>query len=125
MAIKPLLLSQRPVAGLGNIYIDEALWRARIHPELAACRVPRARVTALRKAAIDILRAAIAAKGTTISDYRSLHGNVGAYVHSLAVYGRAGGPCRRCGSTLKKIVLGARGTHFCPGCQRPPRPRKR
>ncbi len=121
MAIKLLLLSQRPVAGLGNIYIDEALWRAHIHPLVPAHRVTREQAAKLRKAAIDVLRAAIAAQGTTINDYRTVNGNVGAYVHRLAVYGHEGDPCRRCGTKLRKIVLGARGTHYCPHCQRPPR----
>jgi formamidopyrimidine-DNA glycosylase len=118
MAIKSLLLTQRPVAGLGNIYIDETLWRAGIHPKLAACRITSAQAERIHHEAVDVLRAAIIAQGTTINDYRTVNGNVGEYVNSLAVYGHEGDPCRRCGATLEKIVLGARGTHYCPRCQR-------
>ena len=121
MAIKLYLLSQRPVAGLGNIYIDEALWHARIHPLLPASRLTREQATRLRTVAIDVLRDAIEAQGTTINDYRTVNGEVGDYVNSLVAYGHEGDPCRRCGAALRKIVLGARGTHYCPRCQRAPR----
>ncbi len=117
VAIKTLLLAQRPVAGLGNIYIDEALWRAGIHPKLPAGRVTRAQAARLHDAAISVLRAAIDAQGTTFSDYRTVNGAVGDYLGYLDVYGHAGDPCRRCGTKLRRIVLGARGTCFCPQCQ--------
>ena len=123
VAIKTLLLSQRPVAGVGNIYADEALWRARIHPATPARRVARerARVEALRAAIRDVLTASIEAQGTTLNDYRTVNGEVGAYLEQLAAYGHEADPCPRCGTAIRKIVLAARGTHFCPTCQPTPR----
>lgn len=119
--IKTYILSQRPVAGVGNIYVDESLWRAKVHPLTPARRVPRAKVAALRCAIIDVLTASIAAQGTTLNDYRTVNGEVGAYLDELDAYGHDGEPCKRCGVTLKKTVVGQRGTHFCPRCQRQPR----
>jgi formamidopyrimidine-DNA glycosylase len=116
--IKTCLLSQKPVAGVGNIYADEALWRARIHPETPARSVPAARVGPLRDAIRSVLEASISAQGTTLNDYRTVNGEVGAYLEQLAVYGHAGEPCRRCGSEIARKVVGARSTHFCPRCQR-------
>jgi formamidopyrimidine-DNA glycosylase len=123
--VKALLLSQRPVAGLGNIYVDEALWHARLHPATIAGHVDRRRVAALHRAVVTVIEAAIAAEGTTFSDYRTVAGEPGRYLAALAVYGRAGEPCRRCGATIRKTALAQRGTHFCPRCQRPPRSRGR
>jgi len=120
-AIKTFLLSQRPVAGLGNIYCDEALWRARIHPLVPAHRVSRRKARALHGAIIGVLSASVAARGTTISDYRTVGGEAGSFMDQLAVYGRDQEPCPRCSRLLRKIVVGARGTHFCAYCQRPPR----
>lgn len=121
--LKPLLLSQRLVAGLGNIYVDEALWRVGVHPLRPANRVSAAEAAALRRESIDLLVAAIAHRGTTIADYRTVNGNVGEYVSRLAVYGREGEPCRRCSAPIVKFVVGQRGTHVCPSCQ--PAPRRR
>lgn len=120
-AVKVALLSQRPVAGLGNIYVDEALWRARIHPETPARSVSPRGVRALRDAIVAILGDAVAARGTTLSDYRTVGGDRGEYVGHLDAYGRAGEPCRRCQTAIVRVVVGARGTHLCPRCQRPPR----
>jgi len=117
-AIKTSLLSQRPVAGLGNIYIDEALWRARIHPLTPAKKISRNKAAQLRDVIVEVLLASIAAQGTTINDYRTVDGQVGAFVEQLDAYGHDGDPCSRCGRTISKIVVGARGTHFCPSCQR-------
>ncbi|HKI56184.1 MAG TPA: bifunctional DNA-formamidopyrimidine glycosylase/DNA-(apurinic or apyrimidinic site) lyase [Trueperaceae bacterium] len=117
-AVKAHLLSQRPVAGVGNIYADEALWRARIHPRTPANRVSRAKAAALRDAIREVLLASIEAQGTTLNDYRTVNGEVGAYLEQLAAYGHAEEPCPRCGTPLRRIVVGQRGTVFCPRCQR-------
>jgi formamidopyrimidine-DNA glycosylase len=114
--IKPYLLSQRPVAGVGNIYADEALWAARIHP--MSRRVGRMRAHDLHTAIRDVLAAAIDREGTTFRDYRTLDGGRGRNQAMLIAYGRVGTPCPRCSTPLKKIVLGGRGTTYCPRCQR-------
>jgi formamidopyrimidine-DNA glycosylase len=121
MSIKTFLLSQRPVAGVGNIYADEALWRVGVHPLMPANRLSRAQANALHAAVRDVLGAAVAAQGTTLYDYRTVHGEVGAYLEQLAAYGHDGDPCPRCGTPIVKLVVGQRGTHVCPRCQRPPR----
>ena len=117
-AIKTWILSQKPVAGVGNIYADEALWRARVHPKTPAERVSRPKARALRLAIREVLAAAVERQGTTLRDYRTVNGDVGTYADHLAVYGHAEEPCPRCGTPLRKITLGGRGTHFCPRCQR-------
>jgi formamidopyrimidine-DNA glycosylase len=116
-SIKPYLLSQRPVAGVGNIYADEALWLARIHP--TSRRVGPARAAALHSAIRDVLASAIEREGTTFRDYQMVNGESGRNASFLIAYGQAGRPCPRCGTALKKIVLGGRGTTYCPRCQRP------
>jgi formamidopyrimidine-DNA glycosylase len=123
--IKAALLSQRAVAGVGNIYADEALWRARIHPLRPARRLTRHEVRALHQAIREVMAAAVEAQGTTLYDYRTVAGEVGAYRERLAVYGHAGEPCPRCGSAIERLVVGQRGTHACPRCQRRPRREKR
>jgi formamidopyrimidine-DNA glycosylase len=115
-ALKTQLLSQRPVAGLGNIYADEALWRAGVHPR--ARRLTRAQAGRLRDAIRDVLDAGIADGGTTLRDYRDARGDAGGHQARLECYGRAGLPCRRCGATLRRTVVDARTTTFCPTCQR-------
>jgi formamidopyrimidine-DNA glycosylase len=115
--VKPFLLSQRPVAGVGNIYADEALWRARIHP--TSRRVGRSRADALHDAIRQVLADAIDREGTTFRDYRMVNGESGRNATFLVAYGRAGTPCPRCKTPLRKIVLGGRGTTYCPRCQRP------
>ena len=114
--IKPFLLSQRPVAGVGNIYADEALWLARIHP--AARRLGRGRARALHRAIREVLAAAVEREGTTFRDYVMVTGEPGRNADFLVAYGRATAPCPRCATPLKKMVLGGRGTTFCPRCQR-------
>jgi formamidopyrimidine-DNA glycosylase len=114
--IKPFLLSQRPVAGVGNIYADEALWVARIHP--TSRRVGRRRAYLLHAAIRDVLAGAIEREGTTFSDYRMVNGESGRNASFLIAYGQAGRPCPRCSTPLRKIVLGGRGTTYCPRCQR-------
>jgi formamidopyrimidine-DNA glycosylase len=115
-AIKTQLLSQRPVAGVGNIYADEALWRARIHP--AARAVTRPQATRLHDAIRAVLAEAIEQRGTTLRDYRTFDGNSGEHQDRLQVYGRAGEPCARCGAPLRSFTLDARTTTVCPRCQR-------
>lgn len=121
MAIKAYLLGQRPVAGVGNIYADEVLWRAGVHPLTPASRVAPDAARLLHQAIRDVLTASIAAQGTTLNDYRTVYGESGDYMESLDVYGRAGSACRRCGSTLERLVVAQRGTTICPNCQAPPR----
>jgi formamidopyrimidine-DNA glycosylase len=118
--VKVLLLGQRAVAGLGNIYADEALWRARVHPARPSSSLSRHEAARLRTAIRQVLTAAIAARGTTLQDYRTPSGGRGSFAPKLAAYGREAEPCLRCGASMAKIVLGARGTHFCPCCQRLP-----
>lgn len=114
--VKTQLLSQRPVAGLGNIYADEALWRAGVHP--GRRRVTRAQCRALHAAIVEVLQAGLDHGGTTLRDYRSAEGATGSNQHHLDCYGRAGSPCRRCGETLRSRVYDARTTTFCATCQR-------
>ena len=120
VAIKTLLLSQRPVAGVGNIYADEALWRARIHPLTPADELTAEQIRALHAAIRAVLTTAVAHQGTTLHDYRTVNGAVGAYAAQLDVYGHAGDACRRCGAVIARLVVGARGTHVCMRCQPPP-----
>jgi formamidopyrimidine-DNA glycosylase len=115
--IKPYLLSQRPVAGVGNIYADEALWQARIHPTSRS--VGRKRAHLLHAAIRDVLAAAVAREGTTFRDFQMVNGESGRNATFLLAYGREGVPCSRCKTPLRKIVLGGRGTTYCPRCQRP------
>lgn len=119
--VKTYLLSQRPVAGVGNIYADEALWASKIHPLTPAHRVPRRQIPLLVVMIKDILEASILAQGTTLNDYRTVNGEVGAYLSALKAYGHDGDPCPRCGAAIQKITVGGRGTYFCPHCQRRPK----
>lgn len=121
MSIKPYLLSQRPVSGVGNIYADEALWQARIHPLTPAKTISKAKVYGLADAIREVLTQSIAFKGTTLQDYRTVNGEVGSYATQLQVYGRPEAPCPRCGRPISKMVVAGRGTHFCPHCQKLPR----
>jgi len=116
--VKAFLLSQRPVAGVGNIYADEALWRARVHPASPAHALSRPKVRALHAAIREVLAAAVELQGTTLYDYRTVNGEVGAYLEKLDAYGHDGDPCPRCGTPLVRSVVGQRGTHHCPRCQR-------
>jgi formamidopyrimidine-DNA glycosylase len=117
--IKPLLLNQRFVAGLGNIYADESLWRAGIHPLRQAGGLNPVEVRRLHQGIRSVLQAAIDGGGTTLADsaYRQPDGRSGEFYDLLAVYGREGQPCVRCGGPIERIVVGQRGTHFCPCCQ--------
>lgn len=114
--VKTQLLSQRPVAGVGNIYADEALWSARLHP--ASRRISRPAATRLHAAIREVLSAGIDNGGTTLRDYRAVDGSTGSNQLHLACYGRAGEPCPRCQTTLRRSVVAGRGTTHCPTCQR-------
>jgi formamidopyrimidine-DNA glycosylase len=116
--VKPLLLNQRFLRGMGNIYTDEALWIARIHPKALAHRLRKDRASRLHQAMIDVLTLAIRHKGSSISDYVDADGNPGSFQLRHEVYGREGRPCSRCGKAIRRIVVGQRGTHYCPQCQR-------
>jgi formamidopyrimidine-DNA glycosylase len=115
--IKAALLDQRAAAGLGNIYADEALWRARIHPLRAAGSLEAPELRRLHRSIRDALRAGIARQGTTLRDYRTPNGDAGSMQDELRVYGRDGEPCPRCGTAIAKARVGGRGTWFCPSCQ--------
>jgi formamidopyrimidine-DNA glycosylase len=119
--LKPLLLDQRFVAGLGNIYVDEVLHAARLHPLTTADRLDDAAVARLHRAIRRVLRRAVQARGTSFSTagYRDLSGNLGEMQGTLAVFQRTGKPCPRCGAPVERLVVAARGTHICPRCQRP------
>lgn len=118
--VKSLLLDQHLVSGLGNIYVDEALHLAHIHPLLSGDRASKHSASILQ-AAQGTLSRAIDARGTTIRDYRRTDGATGEFQIKLNVYGRDGEKCRTCGSVIRRIVVSQRGTHFCPRCQRAPR----
>jgi formamidopyrimidine-DNA glycosylase len=118
VATKAALLDQRTVAGLGNIYADEALWYARVHPLRPAGQLDAAEVGAVRRGIRRALRAGVKRQGATLSDYRTPNGDRGAMQDEFKVYGRAGEPCLRCGSPIEKIRVAGRGTSYCPGCQR-------
>lgn len=117
-AIKPLLLDQKLVTGLGNIYVDEALWEAEIHPEQPADTLTKKEIERLYVAIIDVLGRAVEAGGTTIRSYLNALGEAGKFQVSLHAYGKTGEPCMRCGTPIKKIKVAQRGTHFCPKCQK-------
>ena len=117
-AIKLMLLDQRIVAGLGNIYVCEALYRARIHPETPAGQVSRAALARLVPAIKAVLAEAITAGGSTLRDYAQPDGQLGYFAKQFDVYDRAGEPCRSCPGTIKRIVQGGRSTWYCPSCQR-------
>lgn len=117
-AIKVVLMDQRRLAGVGNIYANEALWHAGIDPSREAGRLTRAECGALRRALQGVLTASIAARGTSFRDYRDARGQRGSYVDALVAYGRGGLPCPRCGRALVGThAIDGRSTVFCPGCQ--------
>ena len=119
--IKAFLLDQRRIAGVGNIYADEALFRAGIHPLRPAGRLSRADWARVREGIEEALSAGIAAKGASIDDFRHVDGARGSFQDLFLVHRRAGRACPRCGATIRKIVVGGRGTYVCERCQRRPR----
>jgi formamidopyrimidine-DNA glycosylase len=118
--LKSLLLDQSFIAGVGNIYADEALWRARLHPLRTADTLDERDVRRLHRAIRRVLREGIANRGASFSDYVDARGEEGGNAERLAVYRRTGQPCYRCGRRIERIVVGQRSTHFCPRCQREP-----
>ena len=116
--LKAALLDQRTVAGLGNIYVDEALWRAQVHPLREAGTLDADELARLTKAIRATLRAGIARQGASLRDYSQPDGRRGRAQERFRVYGRAGEPCPRCGTPIDKIRAGGRGTWYCPNCQR-------
>lgn len=116
-AIKPALLEQKLVVGLGNIYVDETLFRAGIHPAMPANRLKAEQVKLLHQKIMQVLDEAIEAGGSTIRTYKNTLGEAGSFQQTLMVYGRQDEPCVTCGTPIEKIQLAQRGTHFCPSCQ--------
>jgi len=116
--VKKVLMEQRKIAGIGNIYANEALWRARIDPSRLAASISVEEASLLRDSIVNVLREAIAARGTSFRDYRDARGERGSFVEKLDVYGRGGLPCRRCGSKLVSThAIDGRSTTMCVRCQ--------
>jgi formamidopyrimidine-DNA glycosylase len=118
--LKTLLLDQAFIAGVGNIYADEALWRARLHPLRGADSLDEREIRRLHRAIRRVLREGIANRGSSFSDYVGADGEPGQNAERLAVYRRTEQPCYRCGRPIRRIVVGQRSTHFCPRCQPEP-----
>ncbi|WP_027410191.1 DNA-formamidopyrimidine glycosylase [Anoxybacteroides tepidamans] len=116
--IKSVLLDQTVVAGLGNIYVDETLFRSGIHPERIAASLTNEEIERLHNEIIATLQEAIEKGGSTVRTYVNTQGEIGTFQLQLFVYGRQGEPCKRCGSPVQKIKIGGRGTHYCKQCQR-------
>lgn len=116
-SIKSVLLDQRRIAGLGNIYVDEALWRAGIHPQRPAGSITAAEAARLQPAIVAVLLESLESGGSTLRDYRDAAGRRGSYQTRWQVYKREGEPCYSCGADIVRIVVGGRGTRYCPGCQ--------
>jgi formamidopyrimidine-DNA glycosylase len=117
-AIKPAILNQEVISGVGNIYADEALWRAKIHPEIICEDLSEAEIKKVITSAISVMKSAIKAGGTSFDQqYKNINGESGYFLRSLKVYGREGEKCSRCGSTILRIAFANRSSHFCPRCQ--------
>ncbi len=119
--VKAFLLNQERIAGVGNIYADEALFRAKLHPLRTVGTLKRPQIEALREAVVDSLQLGIDSKGASIDDYRHVDGARGSFQDRFLVYSRAGETCVRCGSAIVKLRAAGRGTYICPNCQRRPR----
>jgi formamidopyrimidine-DNA glycosylase len=118
LAIKAALLNQSLLSGVGNIYADESLFRAGIRPRRSAGRLSRAELERLRLALQEVLEHAIRLGGSSVSDYVDANGVKGFFQLEHCVYLRTGQPCRRCGTEIRRLLVGGRGTHYCPHCQR-------
>jgi len=116
--VKSLLLEQHIIGGMGNIYVDESLFRAKIHPLRKAWEITLPETRCLLKHIRNVLNESIAAGGSSTNDYQKLDGTLGEFQHKHRVYNRQGLPCKTCGSLVEKIILSGRGTHFCPYCQK-------
>jgi formamidopyrimidine-DNA glycosylase len=119
--VKALLLDQRVLRGIGNIYADESLWRARIHPTRIGANLKRDEVHRLYRAVRDVLNEAIRLRGSSVSDYVDSEGRRGEFQLRHRVYQRNGKKCFRCGATIRRAIVAGRSSHFCPKCQRAPR----
>ena len=117
VAIKSFLLNQKYIGGIGNIYADEALFLARIHPKRQANSLTQSECSSLWESVNKVIAAGIADGGTTFRDYQNGEGGKGSHQEHLYVYGRKGEQCRNCGAVIERITVGGRGTHFCPNCQ--------
>ncbi|MFU1798474.1 DNA-formamidopyrimidine glycosylase [Paenibacillus azoreducens] len=115
--IKAVLLNQAYVVGIGNIYVDESLFRTGIHPEQLVSTLTDEQFRALHQAIVDTLREAVEVGGSSIKSYVNGQGEMGMFQHQLKIYGRQNQPCLTCGTLIEKTVVGGRGTHFCPVCQ--------
>tara|TARA_X000000368_G_scaffold197448_1_gene155822 strand:+ start:5749 stop:6564 length:816 start_codon:yes stop_codon:yes gene_type:complete len=115
--IKALLLDQHIIAGLGNIYVDECLWKSNIHPETISNKIPEKNITILSKMIKSTLQSSIKAKGTTVVDFTFLNGRSGKYSDQLNIFRKEGNPCPKCSEIIIKKKVAGRGTHFCPNCQ--------
>jgi formamidopyrimidine-DNA glycosylase len=122
--VKAFLLNQERIAGVGNIYADEALWRAKLHPLRAVGTLKRDQIEALHYAVVESLELGIASKGASIDDYRHVDGSRGSFQERFLAYSREGEPCVRCGTPIVKLRAAGRGTYICPNCQRRPRVRR-
>ena len=112
------MLNQKYISGLGNIYVDEALFLAGIHPERIAGKIESAEIKKLYTAINKVIKDGLAHGGTTFRDYRNAEGEKGQHQNHLYVYGRKDKPCLNCHTFINKIEVGSRGTHFCPKCQK-------
>src|SRR5258706_54961 len=122
--IKALLLNQGVLRGVGNIYADESLWRARIHPMRRGAELSKKQAQVLRRVLQDVLRKAILARGSSISDFLDAEGQPGEYQRHHRAYGREGKRCYRCGATIQRVIVAGRSSYFCPKCQTAPRARR-
>ncbi|HEX3371388.1 MAG TPA: zinc finger domain-containing protein, partial [Candidatus Acidoferrales bacterium] len=122
--LKALLLDQTVLCGVGNIYADESLFRARLHPTRTAEKLKKAQLLTLRLAIREVLEEAIVSRGSSVSDYRDSEGKRGTFQLQHRVYQRDGEPCVKCNSTIRRIIVAGRSTHFCPKCQPASRSRK-
>jgi formamidopyrimidine-DNA glycosylase len=122
--IKALLLDQSVLRGVGNIYADESLWRAKIHPARLGAQLSKKHAETLRKVLRDILQKAIVLRGSSISDFLDANGEPGEYQRHHRAYGREGKRCYRCGARIRRAIVAGRSSYFCPKCQPAPRERK-
>ena len=117
--IKTALLNQEIMSGVGNIYADETLWRAKVHPEISTAELTKKKISSIIDHATEVMQEAIDKGGTSFDDlYINVNGESGLFEQSLAAYGQEDEPCPRCGTPIKRIVFGARSSHFCPRCQK-------
>ncbi len=116
--VKPLLMEQKFLAGVGNIYAQESLFCAGVHPERRADKIKRGELEKIHHCLVSILKEAIKRKGTSVDTYRQINGNKGKYTPFLKVYQRENRPCLNCKTPIKRELIGGRGTYFCPHCQR-------